>query len=231
MKLESLIQIAGPAAAPPEVELSLFERDRTSTALQQVFLVRHAETEWSLSGQHTGMTDVPLTEHGREMARRLEPVFAHEQLTLVLTSPLRRARTTCALAGLSEQCDTDWDLHEWDYGDFEGLTMSEIQARAPGWNLFRDGSPHGETPEQVAERADRVIEKVRAARGQVAVFAHGHILRVFAARWLGLAPSAGEHFLLDTTTLNILTYYHGVPAIKQWNAPLGPSAADRLEDA
>ena len=231
MKVESVIRIAPPAAAPPEVELSLLERNRTSTALQQVFLVRHGETEWSLNGQHTGMTDVPLTEHGREMARRLEPVFAHEQLTLVLTSPLRRARTTCALAGLSERCDTDWDLREWDYGDFEGLTMNEIQARAPGWNLFRDGSPHGETPGQVGERADRVIERVRAVRGQVAVFAHGHILRVFAARWLGFAPSAGEHFLLDTATLNILTYYHGVPAIKQWNAPLGPSAADRLEDA
>jgi probable phosphoglycerate mutase len=109
--------------------------------------------------------------------------------------------------------------------------MSEIQARAPGWNLFTDGSPHGETPGQVAARADRVIERVRAARGQVAIFAHGHFLRVFAARWLGLPASAGEHFLLDTTTLNILTHFRGVPAIKQWNAPLGPLAADRLEDA
>ena len=230
MNVDGLIEAASPSAVP-QVKSSNRERTGTGTPVQQVFLVRHGETEWSLSGQHTGTTDVPLTEHGREMARRLEPVFAHEQLALVLTSPLRRARTTCALAGLSEQCDADWDLHEWDYGDFEGLTMNEIQARAPGWNLFRDGSPHGETPGQVAERADRVIEKVRAARGHVAVFAHGHILRVFAARWLGLAPSAGEFFLLDTTTLNILTYYHGVPAIRQWNAPLGPSAADRLEDA
>jgi broad specificity phosphatase PhoE len=109
--------------------------------------------------------------------------------------------------------------------------MNEIQARAPGWNLFRDGGPHGESPEQVAARADRVIDRVRAVRGQAAVFAHGHILRVFVARWLGLSASAGEHFLLDTTTLNILSYYRGVPAIKQWNAPIGPSAADRLEDA
>jgi len=161
------------------------------------------------------------------MAKRLEPLFAHEQLALVLTSPLRRARTTCALAGLSERCDTDRDLREWDYGDFEGLTMDEIQARAPGWNLFTDGSPHGESPAQVAARADRVIERVRAVRGQAAVFAHGHILRVFVARWLGLDASAGEHFLLDTTTLNILSYYRGVPAIKQWNAPLGPWGGDR----
>jgi probable phosphoglycerate mutase len=214
-----------------DVELPLVDRNAARATRQQVFLVRHGETEWSLSGQHTGTTDVPLTEHGREMARRLEPVFAHEQLALVLTSPLRRARTTCALAGLSERCDTERDLREWDYGDFEGLTMNEIQARTPGWNLFRDGGPHGETPGQVAARADRVIERVRTIRGQVVVFAHGHILRVFAARWLGLPASAGEHFLLDTTTLNILTYYHGVPAIRQWNAPLGPSAADRLEDA
>ena len=231
MKVESLIRIALPAAAPPEIELSRLERDSTRVTLQQVFLVRHGETEWSLSGQHTGVTDLPLTDHGREMAKRLEPLFAHEQLALVLTSPLRRARTTCALAGLSERCDTDWDLREWDYGDFEGLTMNEIQARAPGWNLFTVGSPHGESPAQVAARADRVIERVRAVRGQAAVFAHGHILRVFVARWLGLDASAGEHFLLDTTTLNILSYYRGVPAIKQWNAPLGPWAGDRLEDA
>lgn len=231
MNAESLIRVAPPAAAPPEIELSRFERDSTCVTLQQLFLVRHGETEWSLSGQHTGTTDVPLTEHGREMAKRLEPLFAREKLALVLTSPLRRARTTCALAGLSERCDTDWDLREWDYGDFEGLTLNEIQARAPGWNLFKDGSPHGESPAQVAARADRVIERLRAVRGQAAVFAHGHILRVFVARWLGLDASAGEHFLLDTTTLNILSCYRGVPAIKQWNAPLGPSAADRLEDA
>ncbi len=231
MRAEGLIRMASPAAAPPEVELSLLERDATRTMLQQVFLVRHGETEWSLSGQHTGMTDIPLTEHGREAAKRLEPVFARERFALVLTSPLRRARTTCALAGLSERCDTDWDLHEWDYGDFEGLTMNEIQARAPGWNLFKDGCPHGETPAQVGARVDHVIDRVRAVPGHVALFAHGHVFRVFVARWLGLAASDGEHFLLDTATLSILTYYRDIPAIKQWNAPLGPSAADRSEDA
>jgi len=120
---------------------------------------------------------------------------------------------------------------EWDYGDFEGLTMSEIQARAPGWNLFTDGCPHGERPEQVAARVDQVIERVRSARGHVALFAHGHVFRVLAARWIGLPASAGQHFLLDTLTLNILTYYHGIPAIKRWNTPIGASAADGLEDA
>ena len=231
MRVESLIGTASPDEAPPDVEFSLFERDAARATKQQVFLVRHGETDWSLNGQHTGTTDIPLTEHGREMAKRLEPVFARERFALVLSSPLRRARTTCSLAGLSELCDTEWDLREWDYGDFEGLTMNEIQARAPGWNLFRDGSPHGESPEQVAARVDGVIERVRAVQGHVALFAHGHVLRVFAARWIGLAASAGEQFLLDTATLNILTYYRGSPAIKQWNAPLGPSAADRLEDA
>jgi probable phosphoglycerate mutase len=162
---------------------------------------------------------------------RLEPVFARERFALVLTSPLRRARVTCALAGLSERCDTDWDLREWDYGDFEGLTLNEIQARAPGWSLFRDGCPHGESPAQVAARVDRVIDRVRTVPGHVALFAHGHVFRVFGARWLGLAATAGEHFLLDTATLSILTYYRDVPAIKQWNAPLGPTAADRSEDA
>ena len=218
-------------AALPGADSASREGQSTAASVQQVFLVRHGETDWSLSGQHTGMTDLPLTEHGREAARRLEPIFARERLALVLTSPLRRARVTCALAGLSERCDTDWDLHEWDYGDFEGLTMSEIQARAPGWNLFTDGCPHGERPDQVGARVDRVIDRVRSVHGHVALFAHGHVFRVFAARWLGLAVAAGQHFLLDTATLNILTYYRDVPAIKRWNAPLDPPAVDRLEDA
>jgi probable phosphoglycerate mutase len=215
----------------PGINPAPSERHSTEARVQQVLLIRHGETDWSLNGRHTGKTDLPLTEHGRETATRLEPIVARERFALVLTSPLRRARDTCALAGLSERCATDEDLHEWDYGDFEGLTMSEIQARAPGWNLFTDGCPHGEGPEQVGARVDRVIEKVRAAQGDVVLFAHGHVLRVLAARWIGLAVSAGQHFLLDTATLSILTYYRDVPAIKQWNAPLDSPAGDRLEDA
>jgi probable phosphoglycerate mutase len=230
MKGDALIETALPSAVP-QIESSGREHPGTDAPVQQVFLVRHGETEWSLSGQHTGMTDLVLTEHGRETARQLEPLFARERFALVLTSPLRRARTTCTLAGLGEFCDPEWDLHEWDYGDFEGLTMSEIQARAPGWNLFTDGCPHGEGPDQVADRVDRVIERVRSARGHVALFAHGHVFRVLAARWIGLPASAGQHFLLDTLTLNILTYYHGIPAIKRWNTPIGAAAGDRLEDA
>src|SRR5262245_33251873 len=217
--------------APPEVYPAGMERNSTEATTQQVFLVRHGETNWSRNGRHTGTTDLPLTEHGREAAKRLEPVLAGERFALVLTSPLRRARATCSLAGLSERCETDPDLHEWDYGDFEGLTTAEIEARAPGWNLFTDGCPHGERPEQVGARVDRVIDRVRSVHGDVALFAHGHVSRVFVARWIGLAPSAGQHFLLDTATVNILTFSRGIPVIKRWNAPLDPRTGDRLEDA
>ena len=190
--------------------------------IQQVYLIRHGETEWSLSGQHTGITDVALTQNGRNLARRLEPVLARENFTLVLTSPLKRARKTCELAGLSERAEIDRDLMEWNYGEYEGLTPKQIHAKAPGWMLFSDGCPEGETPEQVGVRVDRLIARVRAVAGHVALFAHGHIFRVFAARWLGLPAPAGCHFLLDTATLSILSYYRGLPAVKRWNAPLMP---------
>ena len=189
---------------------------------QRVYLLRHGETEWSLSGQHTGITDIPLTENGRRIAKLLAPALAKETFALVLTSPLERARRTCELAGLGERAEIDRDLLEWDYGEYEGLTPKEIHARAPGWMLFSDGCPGGETPEQVSARIDRVIARTRAVQGQVALFAHGHVFRVFAARWLGLPAAAGGHFLLDTATLNILSYYHGIPALKRWNAPLVP---------
>jgi len=189
---------------------------------QQVYLIRHGETEWSLSGQHTGITDIPLTENGRRIAKLLAPALAKETFALVLTSPLQRARRTCELAGLGERAEIDRDLMEWDYGEYEGLTPKEIHARAPGWMLFSDGCPGGETPERVSARIDRVIARTRAVQGQVALFAHGHVFRVFAARWLGLPAAAGGHFLLDTATLNILSYYHGIPALKRWNAPLVP---------
>jgi probable phosphoglycerate mutase len=190
--------------------------------IQQVYLIRHGETEWSLSGQHTGTTDIPLTENGRKVARLLEPVLAKETFALVLTSPLERARKTCELAGLSAGAEIDPDLMEWNYGVYEGLTPKQIQAQAPGWMLFSDGCPGGENHEQVSARVDRVIARVRAVEGHVALFAHGHIFRVFAARWLGLPATAGCHFLLETATLNILSYYRNIPAVKHWNAPLMP---------
>jgi probable phosphoglycerate mutase len=189
-------------------------------AIQQVYLIRHGETEWSLSGQHTGITDIPLTENGRKVARQLEPVLARETFALVLTSPLERARNTCELAGLGERAQIDRDLMEWNYGAYEGLTPKQIDAEAPGWMIFHDGCPGGESPEQVGARVDRVIAKARVMEGHVALFAHGHVFRVFAARWLGLAAAAGCHFLLDTATLSILSYYRGIPAVKRWNAML-----------
>jgi broad specificity phosphatase PhoE len=141
---------------------------------------------------------------------------------LVLSSPLERARETCHLAGLGARAEIDPDLKEWNYGEYEGLTPAQVRAKAPAWLLFRDGTPGGEGPEQIGARVDRVITRARAAQGHVAVFAHGHVLRVFAARWLGLPASAGCHFLLGTATLSILSYYRGIPAVKCWNAPLVP---------
>lgn len=190
-----------------------------------VFAIRHGETAWSLSGQHTGTTDIPLTDKGRRMAERLRPVLARQSFMLVLVSPLRRARETCELAGLGERAVADSNLAEWNYGAYEGLTNAQIQKSAPGWLIFRDGCPQGEAPEQVAARADRVIARVRAIEGDVALFAHGHLLRVLAARWIGLPASAGAHLLLDTGTLNMLDNYRGIPAIKVWNAPLVDSSA------
>lgn len=189
-----------------------------------VVLIRHGETAWSLSGQHTGRTDIPLTAHGEEVARRLAPVLAGFRFRQVLCSPLRRARATCDLAGLGGQAEIDPDLLEWDYGAYEGHTPAEIRAHAPGWLVFRDGCPDGESPEAIGARVDRVIEKVRAREGPVALFAHGHVLRVLGARWIGLPPAGGAHFLLDTATLTVLSWYQGVPAIRCWNAALGASS-------
>lgn len=188
--------------------------------LQQVYLIRHGETEWSLSGQHTSVTDIPLTENGRQVAGRLAPALASEAFAMVLTSPLRRARETCDLAGLGERAEFDPDLLEWNYGDYEGQTPAQIHALAPGWMIFRDGCPGGENAAQVGARVDRLIARVRAVKGNAALFGHGHIFRVFAARWLGLPPEGGCHFMLDTATLNILSYYRGVPAVKRWNTLL-----------
>jgi len=187
---------------------------------QKVYLIRHGETEWSRAGRHTGVTDVVLTEHGRETARLLQPVLAQERFTLVLSSPLQRARETCELAGLGKVAMVEPDLIEWNYGEYEGLTTRQIQSVRPGWSVFHDGCPAGETPEQVGERVDRVLATIRASGGNVALFAHGHILRVLAARWIKLAPSVGEHLLLDTATICVLGYYYKTPALKIWNAPI-----------
>jgi broad specificity phosphatase PhoE len=184
---------------------------------QRVFLLRHGETQWSLSRQHTGLTDVALTENGRATARRLAPVLARQVFDLVLVSPLRRARETCELAGLGAQAKTDEDLVEWNYGEYEGLTPQQIRAKAPDWLIFNDGCPGGETPAHLDTRINRVIACVQRLEGNVALFAHGHVLRAMAARWLGLPIAAGAYFLLDTATLSVLSYYHGIGAIERWN--------------
>jgi broad specificity phosphatase PhoE len=181
----------------------------------EIVLVRHGETRWSLGGQHTGRTDIPLTDEGRRQAKLLGRRLAEWRFALVLTSPLSRAAQTCALAGFTgSRCD---DLVEWDYGGYEGCTTPEIQQTRPGWLLWTDGVPNGETVADVGRRADRVLEQVRAADGDVALFAHGHILRVLTARWLGLRPEAGCHFALSPATLSILGDEHEVPAILRWN--------------
>jgi broad specificity phosphatase PhoE len=191
----------------------------------EIYLIRHGETEWSRSGKHTGVSDIPLTEHGRRQAWLLRQELIVANFQLVLTSPLQRARETCELAGLGERAEIEPDLMEWNYGDYEGLTSEQIHVHRPGWTIFDDGGgPGGETPEQIGMRVDRVIARLRALQGDAALFAHGHVLRVLAARWLGLAPSAGAHFLLDTATVSVLSSYGGVAAVKCWNVALTASA-------
>jgi broad specificity phosphatase PhoE len=186
----------------------------------KLFAIRHGETAWSLSGQHTGTTDIPLTDNDRRLAARMRPALAKKKFELVLCSPMQRARETCKLAGLGEKAVVEPDLVEWNYGQYEGLTLEQIHQSCPGWLIFRDGCPDGEEPEQVAGRVDRVIARSRAVEGNVALFAHGHLLRVLAARWIGLPPGAGQHFLLDTGTLCVLGYYRDTPAVQIWNRPL-----------
>ena len=187
-----------------------------------VVLVRHGETAWSRSGRHTGATDIPLTPAGEAAARGLASPLAALPLAQVLCSPLQRARRTAELAGFSGRLTPVPDLVEWNYGAYEGLTSAQIQERAPGWQVFRDGCPEGESPEAVAARADRVIAGLRQEPGPTLVVAHGHLLRVLAARWLAFPPQAGSHFLLDTTTVSVLSHYRGSPALGCWNAPWVP---------
>lgn len=186
----------------------------------EAVLVRHGETEWSRSGKHTGRTDVPLTEHGRAQAQAVGEALRGRDFALVLTSPLERARETCRLAGFDEQAQTRDELMEWDYGAYEGRTTPEVREERPGWTLWRDGVPGGETIEQVAERVDRVIEEIRGTDGDALLFAHGHVLRVLTARWLGFEPHAGRLFALDPATLSTLGYERETPVIRLWNEPV-----------
>jgi probable phosphoglycerate mutase len=190
-----------------------------SETLPKIYLARHGETAWSLSGQHTGKTDIPLTERGERNARSLGQRLKGLTFSLVLTSPLQRARRTCELAGFGAAARVDPDLVEWDYGDYEGKTSKEIRESRPGWYLFRDGCPGGETIEQVSARADRVVARLRQADGDVLVFSSGHFLRFAAARWLGLPGADARYFFLSTASLSILGYEHArdEPVVRLWN--------------
>jgi broad specificity phosphatase PhoE len=190
-----------------------------SEALPVVYLARHGETAWSLSGQHTGRTDLPLTERGERNARALGERLRGMTFAKVLTSPLQRAVRTCDLAGFGAVAKIDPDLVEWDYGQYEGRRTAEIHAKGPDWQLFRDGCPGGESPDQICARADRVMGRVRAVKGGVLVFSSGHFLRVLAARWLGLDAAGGRYLLLSTASLSALGYEHhqAEPAIRLWN--------------
>jgi broad specificity phosphatase PhoE len=182
-----------------------------------VFLVRHGETEWSATGKHTSRTDVELTEEGVRAARALGERLAGRDFALVLTSPMHRARQTAELAGLGDRAEVDEDLREFDYGEYEGLTTPEIRERQPGWYLWTDGSPGGETTAQVGARADRLIERAVAAGGDVAMFAHGHLLRALGARWIGLGPECGGELALDTAALCELGFERERRVLWLWN--------------
>jgi broad specificity phosphatase PhoE len=191
-----------------------------SEALPTIYVARHGETAWSLSGQHTGLTDLPLTNRGEHNAVRLGERLKGLTFSKVFTSPLRRATRTCELAGFGGLAEIDRDLLEWNYGEYEGRRTAEILADRPGWQLFRDGCPGGESPDQVGARADRVVKRVRAGNGDVLLFSNGHFLRVLAARWLGLDPGHGRYFLLSTASLGVLAHEHNnlsEPVVRLWN--------------
>jgi broad specificity phosphatase PhoE len=188
----------------------------------RVVLVRHGETEWSASGRHTGRTDVSLTEEGRRQGLELRRCLAGWAITRALTSPLQRAAETCRLAGLWELAETTDDLREWDYGEYEGRRTVDIRVERPGWTLWTHGVPGGETVEEVGRRADRVIAKLRGAHGDIAVFAHGHVLRVLAARWIELSSERGRSFVLDVGAVCVLGYERAMPVILRWNQRCGP---------
>jgi probable phosphoglycerate mutase len=200
-------------------------QEAASVMAAKLYLVRHGETEWSLSGQHTGRSDIPLTANGEEEARRLVPWLKEIQFSVALCSPRQRARRTCDLAGLGRLAEVEPDLAEWDYGDYEGLRSPDIAQQRRGWNIFADGGPNGESPADVSARADRLISRLEALDGNVALFSHGHFSRVLTARWLGFAVVAGQRFMLDTGSLSILRddpRHPELRVIALWNAvPVG----------
>ena len=191
----------------------------TEEALPELWLVRHGETEWSRLGRHTGRTDIRLTEVGRAQAGAVADELAAHEFSMVLSSPLSRALDTARLAGFAERVETTDDLLEWHYGADEGLTTLEIRRERPGWTVWRDGPKDGESAEAVAARVDRVIARVRAGDGDALVFAHGHVLRVLAARWLGEPPTEGRLYALGTATLSVLGWERDTPVIERWNVP------------
>ncbi|MGO7751264.1 histidine phosphatase family protein [Rhizobium ruizarguesonis] len=190
-----------------------------SSAFPEIYLVRHGETEWSLSGRHTGRSDIPLTANGEEAARKLADRLAGLSFSAVWSSPSERARKTCVLAGFGSDAVIRDDLAEWDYGAYEGITTKAILAGRPGWQLFRDGCPNGEFAADVGARADAVIHALRQAAGTILIFSSSHFLRVLAARWLGLPPDDGSRFVLDTASISVLGYEHDLtePVIRRWN--------------
>jgi probable phosphoglycerate mutase len=187
----------------------------------ELVLVRHGETEWSKTGKHTGRTDVPLTEEGARQAKLLSASLSGRRFERVLTSPLGRAAETCRLAGLGELAEAREELVEWDYGDYEGLTTPEIRRERPDWVLWRDGCPGGETAEDVGERVARLLAELGGTEGDVALFAHGHVLRVLAARWIGLPPADGARMALATATVSLLGWERETQVVRLWNMPPG----------
>jgi broad specificity phosphatase PhoE len=183
----------------------------------ELWLARHGETEWSLSKQHTGSTDIPLTPNGEEQARALGSRLRGVEFTRVISSPLQRARHTAELAGLGDRVEIDEDFVEVDYGEYEGITTAEIRETRPDWELWRDGSPGGETPAKVGARADRVVERIGRGDGRTVVFGHGHMSRALSARWLGFPVEAARNLVLQTATLSVIGVEHGHPAIVLWN--------------
>jgi broad specificity phosphatase PhoE len=182
----------------------------------EVWLLRHGQTEWSQSGRHTGCSDLELTEAGEEAARVLRPALARTSFDQVFTSPLQRARRTAELAGL-EPATIDPELVEWDYGEYEGLTRDQVRERHPGWSVWKDGAPGGESPQEVGDRADGLVKRYQSSAGRIVLVAHGHILRVLAARWIGQPVTLGEHLPLDTATVSVLGFDRGLPVVQRWN--------------
>ncbi len=186
----------------------------------EAVLVRHGETEWSRDGRHTGRTDVPLTDVGRRQAERLEEALDEWSIPRVLTSPLGRALDTCRLAGFGDRAVLSDALLEWDYGDYEGLTTPQIRELRPDWNLWRDGCPSGESAADVGARVDPLVDELKGSEGEVALFAHGHVLRVLAARWVELPPEAGARLWLATATVSVLGFERETATVRRWNAPV-----------